>query len=203
MISARASDTGSGDAATFSETLRVGAAPRESSQVAASLSERGSQFLIDKPLLDLLGANPAEGLRYYDRCMLSVTPEQLRSITITREETVISLKKDQDGSWRFGDDSARIPDAGAIETLLLLVSNIRAEYIEAAGRFEPADYGLSNPRTEVMLGLTGDAGIQKSLLIGSPSGNKSVYAMIRGQDVVFSMDKSALAEVYRSLRGRE
>ena len=41
-------------------------------------------------------------------------------------------------------------------------------------------------------GLRGEIGIQKSILIGAPSGTNGVYSMIQGQDMVFVLPKTTV-----------
>ena len=60
-----------------------------------------------------------------------------------------------------------------------------------------AAYGLEKPACVLTLGLTGESGLEKSLLLGASAGEDGVYAMIRGEDVVF-----VVAEAMSSLLRR-
>jgi hypothetical protein len=51
-----------------------------------------------------------------------------------------------------------------------------------------APYGLAPPKVALTFGLTGEAGIQTSLLLGREAGPESVFAMIQGQDIVFTLE---------------
>jgi hypothetical protein len=54
-------------------------------------------------------------------------------------------------------------------------------------------YGLKDPRGSITFSLSGQAGIQKTLVLGDASEDLGVYGMVQGQEAVFILPK-ALAD---------
>jgi hypothetical protein len=60
-------------------------------------------------------------------------------------------------------------------------------------------FGLNQPFATITLGLTGEAGIQKTILLGRKTDNAGVSAMVKGQDVRFTVPLEMVTLFTRNL----
>ena len=132
---------------------------------------------------EVLGRVKVDPLVYYDRTVLSVLPGDVRSITIEngRRQTVV---RNEQGVFECGPDQPGTVIDVVITNILKEVGNLRAALFAEENPESLAAYGLDPPAATLTLGLTGEAGISKSLLFGAEF-ERGVFAMIRGQDTVF------------------
>ena len=142
-----------------------------------------------------LGLRPAEPLLYRDRTVLTLAPENIRRIHIRAGEREQAVARDSEGNW-----GAELPSNGqingeALEDILLVAARMRAVWIESHNPENLSDYGLDSPGRSVTFGLTGEGGIQKTVLLGLNAGPAGVYAMVKGQDVVFVLP-TRLSDVF-------
>ncbi len=135
------------------------------------------------PIADLV--NP---LTLRDRTMLALLPEQVRSLTLTRGEATHRLARSPAGIWEIAGDPSRPIAEQDLEQIFFHAANLRALFIVAHNPTDLASYGLAPPKVALTFGLTGEAGIQSSLLLGREAGAESVFAMIQGQDIVFTLE---------------
>jgi len=135
------------------------------------------------PIADLV--NP---LTLRDRTMLSLLPEQVRSIALTRGEATHRLARSPAGIWEVVGDEPRPITEKNLEQIFFHAAHLRALSIVAHNPTNLAPYGLAPPKVALTFGLTGEAGIQTSLLLGREAGPESVFAMIQGQDIVFTLE---------------
>lgn len=130
-------------------------------------------------------------LYFRDRTVLTLQANDLREVIRKQGGAESSVTRgDASQPWQGGDGAA--PDGAAIQALLRALTPLRAERLV---EFEPRDlgrYGLDQPRLTLTLGLAGETGISRSLLIGKLNPDGLAYAMIRGQDVVFLLPASAM-----------
>ena len=83
-----------------------------------------------------------------------------------------------------------------IADILFFAANLRAVRVEALNPASLEPYGLDGGGTVLTLGLMGETGIQKSIVLGRPAPPDGVYAMVKGQDVVFVLS-SAVADMLK------
>jgi hypothetical protein len=76
-----------------------------------------------------------------------------------------------------------------VDGLLALLHPLVAVDLVEENPADLARYGLGTPAAALVVGLTGDAGIAKTLLLGGAAGASHRYAMMQGQDVVFLVDE--------------
>jgi hypothetical protein len=132
-------------------------------------------------------------LRYRDPVVLAVDPATVRRIS---QRTADSLRLVERTNHLFQAAAAGDPpDPAAIDTLLGLVSRLRAfRFVEEDPRTLER-YGLYTPRHQLILGLSGAAAINKVLLLGDDASPEETYAMIQGGDVVFTLPRSITEQV--------
>jgi hypothetical protein len=146
-----------------------------------------------------LTATPVDVLYYRDRAVLQVAPEELREIFRRADGVETSLTRlDAAQPWT-NPESAGEPDTETVSALIRLLNPLRAEDLVA---FDPPDlspWGLDAPTLSLTLGLAGETGISRTLLVAPPDPQGRVHAIIRGQEVVFRLSPEAHALLRRPL----
>ena len=134
------------------------------------------------------------GLR--DKTVLALPSESLRRITLKRDggavETVERLNGD--AVWHLGEGSAGRIAAERLNALVARLEGLRAERIERLGATPegPDTYGFRQPWLEVSVDVDTHDAVRKTLLVGKETGFGKRYAMVRGLDVLFVLDKATL-----------
>lgn len=166
-------------------------------RLLAQVEGETGMYEIDAAMLSYLSVTP---LDYRDREVLAVLPEDVRSIAVRRNEERQTIERSKDGAFVTADGTA--VDEDAANDLLDVVQHLRAVRYVAEAPLNLARYGLEEPAAVLTFGLRGDKGIEKSLLFGGDDeegGEGGVYAMIRGGDVVFVVEKAMRAMLERDL----
>ncbi|HNR94558.1 MAG TPA: DUF4340 domain-containing protein [Kiritimatiellia bacterium] len=167
--------------------LLVGSLPPEDGRVWVRAVTEKPLYRIPSEVIERISL---DRLFYRNREVLTTDPARIRSITLKgagREET---LQMDS-VTGKFAPVRPRQdkPDELAVQKVLVSVSRL------VAGRFvaeDPADlnrYGLAPPADELTIGLAGQDGISKTLMLGNESEDGGFYAMIKGQDIIFTLDR--------------
>lgn len=142
--------------------------------------------------LDLLRTVRMRPLFFRERTVLALKRDTLLSITLVDNERQQSIAR-ADVSAPFaleGDVEGLVLDEEGLEALLRVVSGLVADNFVVENPDDLEIFGLKEPHAELRFGLTGAGGISKTLLIGAAvPGRETVYAMIRGQDVVFELNE--------------
>lgn len=149
----------------------------------------------------VLDALPASPLYYRSPEVLTLDPDAVRSLSRSvdgREESVI---RDGTNQYRAAAGSA-VVDMEHVQRTLDTLAVLRAKtHVAAAADNLPA-YGLAEPRAQLLVGIQGGAAPTRTLWIGGEDPDGNAYAMIRGGDVVFTLDPSVrdilLAPLYKS-----
>lgn len=162
-------------------------------------SHETAAALIDPGVLDTL---PADPLYYRSREVLNLDTAAVQSLTLTidgREESVLRA-----GENSFTAAGSTAVDAEALARTLETLASLRARAYVADGVENLTAYGLAEPRAQLVIGLQGGAAAAptRTLWIGADTPEGGCYAMIRGGDVVFTLDASTrdklLASLYKS-----
>lgn len=147
--------------------------------------------VVDRKVPDHWSMNP---LDYYDRLALHLVPEDIRSIELTRGEDRQAVEMDDAGEFQAAGDAGLV-DEVTVTNILSAVMRLRVNrYVQE----DPSDvetYGLAEPSAILTLGLTGEAGISKSILLGGEAPQDGIFAMIRGQSTVFVLPRSVRDEI--------
>jgi hypothetical protein len=151
----------------------------------AKMSDLDEVFLLPVGQLAWLDASCVDPLLYRDRTMLALTPDHVRRVTVSSSAGEQGVTRESGRAWSCLGTGQIEPAMDAIERVLFAAANIRAVRIEAHNPKSLEGYGLDAPAATVTFGLRGEDGIQKSLLIGQADEDGRVYAVVRGQDVVF------------------
>ena len=130
------------------------------------------------------GDDPTDPLAYRRRSVLSIPPLAVKRISLEQDGNAQTAIIDESGLWTTESGTNRI-NRESISDILILVSNLRPLRFEAQDPKEFAAFGLNPPVMTLTLGLSGDAGIQKTILFGFRSRTDGIYSMIQGQDIAF------------------
>jgi len=128
-------------------------------------------------------------LHYRDRTVLELSPGSIWRLA--RESTSATQQVERiDGRWHAADSDRFAVRPGVPDAIVNALRLLRAESVKAQNPPELAVYGLEQPPLALTVGLRGDAGIQKTLYFGFLATSGGVYARVRGQDLVFILDRA-------------
>ena len=156
-------------------------------------------FTVGTELLKVLGEDPVDPLVYRDRTMLALPPESVVRISLQRKEERQTVVRAESGEWRVAELKEHGAAVAVIDDILFHVSNLRAIGIKSHNPETLSIYGLDSPGAVLTLGVTGKEGIQKSILTGFLAGVDGVYAMLKGQDLVFVLNRSLAEKLTRDI----
>jgi hypothetical protein len=149
--------------------------------------------------LGVFGDDPLDPLAYRDRSVLAVPPSDVQRIALERGGAEQVVVRTAAGNWQPATASNAIVAQDVVNDVLYFVSNLRAIRAEAQNSPALAAYGLDPGMCVLTMGLMGGTGIQKSLVIGARAPTGGVYAMVKGQDVVFTISSSVIDMLARDL----
>lgn len=127
---------------------------------------------------------------YMDRRMIGVSPDQIRRITSSRQGREETVTVGNTGVWISDSPPDGQIVKGAIPALLGLATSLMAVRIESMSSTNLSAYGINDASPRITFGLTGEVGIQKTVILGSDSGTNGVFSMVQGQDMVFVLKKA-------------
>ncbi|MFC1498825.1 DUF4340 domain-containing protein [Verrucomicrobiota bacterium] len=161
--------------------------------------DKASIFAISADAIANLGDNPADPLVYRNRTMLALDPTSIKRITLLKEGKEQSILMEESGEWTPAGTETNKLDMNVVQDIVFAASNLRALRIECHNPENVAQYGLDPYQLMLTLGLTGEQGIRKSLIMGFRSKTDGIYAMIQGQDVVFVLESGLVQKLTRNL----
>jgi hypothetical protein len=147
----------------------------------------------EEPIL----ASPLNPLYYRDKTVLTMETGAVRRIARMEGASEQIVEAATNGLWT-GAAGAPV-DAAAVADILDAVQALRATDLIAEDPADLAAYGLDTPRATLTLGLRGEAGISKTVVFGLATPGGQVFAMIKGLDVVFTMDLALRDRLLRPL----
>jgi len=177
--------------------IRVSKIGQDSKTVMAEIEAEGLQCMIDGQVLDYLSVDP---LFYRSRRVLNLDESGIRRVMLLRkgQEQSVSREDPEKPFVGSGRDAAEI-DHNAVEAMVRIGSHLDASSFVMDNPRDLSVFGLDEPRAVLTFGLSGDAGISKAILFGGDSYGGEVYAMVRGQDIVFKLDKTIVNILTRDL----
>ncbi|MBL7114926.1 MAG: DUF4340 domain-containing protein [Kiritimatiellae bacterium] len=180
--------------------LRIGAVVEQggSSYRYAAMGDSDEIFFVASTLAADPRLSPSNVLHFRDRTVLTIPPEEVMRVSLSigeREQCVVRMA---DGDWAAQDEEA-LPIIESINDILLLCANLRVSNIAAVSAVDVETFGFDQPSAALTLGLTGDAGIQKTILFGRRANKAGVTAMVKGQDVRFTVPLEMMTLFTRNL----
>ncbi len=140
--------------------------------------------LVPLELIRSVATSPTDALVYRKRRMLSIPPAGVKRIALESGSLSQAVIQDETGTW-VAENATNAVSEETIRDILFFAADMRADRIEALATNDLSAYGLDDARATLTLGLSGQAGIQKTVMLGAPAGEKGVYSMVQGQDLVF------------------
>lgn len=132
-------------------------------------------------------------IAYRDSVVLALAPSDVTKIMLRKKDVVQAVTREGTGPWVPVAPSVGPVNSASITTLLEKTATLRAVRFECSERNDLGIYGLKNPRGSLTFILSGQEGIQKTLILGEASEDLGVYAIVQGQEAVFILPK-ALAD---------
>lgn len=137
-----------------------------------------------QPIIDTVW----DPLYYRQRQVFDIAPASVRSVTQTLNGQEWSFTQERSGEWRPPEGLEELPlhFDQIMEALLQLTV---VEFVKDPLENE-ADYGLDTPQTVWTVGLSADAGIARTLMLGANRSDGGVYARTRGQRALLGLDET-------------
>ncbi len=132
---------------------------------------------------------PIEPLPCRDTTVMSLDPSMIRTITLKKNGREQTVERVGETSWKLIEPATGQVNKAVIRNILVSVSDLSVLRFEGWNIPVLSVYGLKDASVSLTLRLTGEKGIQKSLIFGEPSEDLGVYTMLQGQDVVFILEK--------------
>jgi hypothetical protein len=168
-------------------TITAFANPADTNSVLVKLQHEDAVYGIPVSALSLLSLDP---MRYYDRTVLQLAADEVRSIETVRQGRRQKVERNEDGEFQAAEPAESEVTPGVVDNILAEIGRLRVQRYVAEDAPALAAYGLENPASSLLLGLSGGAGIGKAILFGREIESSGVYAMIRGQGTIFVLTRS-------------
>jgi len=156
----------------------------------------GSLYEVNETLREWVSLDP---LSFRDRQVLRVGAEGIRFISLEWPEREQTIVRNETGTFVPETSENAVVDKDAVADILSVVGGLRAVRFVAANPESLEPFGLEEPRVMLTLGLSGESGIEKALLLGKRNEDGYVYATIRGEDVVFLLEEAVRRMLTRDL----
>ncbi len=176
--------------------------------VAAEIQQRvlalgptrpGQEYVFAKfagePLIYRMSASSAstislDPLNYRDYTVLALSQSALLKITLKKNGIEQAVELTGTGAWQPVAPAAGEVRRVVVTNILARVADLKALRFERSDIRDLAVYGLKEAHVALTFSLSGEGGIQKTLLFGDKSEDLGVYAMFQGQDLVFVLEKT-------------
>ncbi|NKB22838.1 MAG: DUF4340 domain-containing protein [Kiritimatiellae bacterium] len=153
-------------------------------------------YKISDSVLEKTRLNP---LYFRNRQVLSLSSHDIRKVTLSINGKEQVVEKNGQGNYQPSFvDGGELSEKVLKEVIRTVTDLWAEEYIEESPK-DLSIFRLDPPQAVLRLGLSGEAGIGKAILLGKTSPSKGRYAMIRGQDVVFTLDDKSAATIIQSM----
>ncbi len=171
------------------DSITVWVAREENPNRSLALVKRVDEEPLYRVTRDGLSALPMQPLYYRDPVVLTVHPDEVRSLTrlIDGREQMVDRATPTNV---FKAATGAQVDESAVQLVLTALQQVEAVDYVAEDPESLAMWGLEAPRATLTLGLTGQGAIGKSLILGEEAGPDAVFAMVRGQGLVFTLSRT-------------
>ncbi len=138
-------------------------------------------------------------IAYRDSLVLALEPTAVTKIILHKNNIMQTVTREATGPWLPVAPSIGTVNLAIITALLEKTANLRAMRFERSEHSDLGIYGLKEPRASLTFTLSGQEGIQKTLVLGEVSEDPGVYGMIQGQDAVFILPKATADQLLRDI----
>ena len=171
--------------------VALGSVEPDKQQLFVQVGDKPSVQAVDVQMLKRLSVTP---VFYYHREVLALVSDDVLEIKLQTGDLIQTVVRDERGEFNIAEESNTNHSVLVSNQVATVLQEMRSLVVRGFVAKNPDDlalYGLATPHAELTVGLTGEAGISKSLITGVPFDEHGVFAMIRGQDVVFVLPLSS------------
>jgi hypothetical protein len=139
-------------------------------------------------------------LEFKDRQLWRIRMEEIQKIAIERPaKSRQVVERQPDGSFALGETNSMVRvDQDALRELLNKIASISTERFVSYNPNDLSIYGLTEPLLVLHMGLFGTNQLGRVLVVGQEAAT-GFYAMVKGQDVVFLLDKDLVGILENNL----
>jgi hypothetical protein len=166
-----------------SEVLFLGNVTPSGDEVYAMRKGDDQVFLVSDAVMQDLDKDTTS-LR--DKTLVAFSPDDIVSLSVSRDGTTVTVKKQADGSWLITEPFEYAADEDQITDIIDYVIDQGAVGFAPEGA-DPAAYGLKPPAISLL--LVDKDGATSGLLIGKPTGDGNYWAMREGRPSIFMVSE--------------
>lgn len=147
---------------------------------------------------EALATLPMDPLFYHDPVMLQVDPAEIRGLIRTMNGQEQSVERTSPTNGFRATTGARV-DAAAVSNVIAALQQVQANSFVVEDPELLDTWGLAAPRATLTIRLSGQGSIGRSLSIGDDAGPDAVYALVRGQNIVFTLKNADRDRLFAAL----
>ncbi len=157
--------------------------------VYAVVSGESGIYALGTNLLSAISVRP---LDYRHDTVLALSPTDIRGLRLKTAGGEHVIERTSAGF--VSAMTNRVGQTEAIGQVLSLLQNLKAGTFTAEDADSLTPYGLEEPAGSLVISLRGEAGLGKTLVFGgTDQATGGTYAMVKGVDVVFTLDPASFA----------
>lgn len=141
----------------------------------------------------------ADPLAFLDRTVLDLDPQSVRRLTLSYRGREEAVARDATGRWVAESPPESRVAEDAVQDILAAVAGLRAVRLETLSVTNALAFGLGESATRLTFSLSGEAGIQKTLILSTNAAAGGLYGTVQGQDAVFVLPAATAARLTRGL----
>jgi hypothetical protein len=150
----------------------------------------------------LLGLVRAEPRHFRIRPAFTLNATEVRTVEFSAGDRMLTWTRTGTNGESWVAQPVQRIERGEPEAWLDLAGRLRAVEWVADDPAALSEFGLAPPAARITLGLTGESGLAKVLLLGGAARPGLVHAMVKGQDAVFTLEEAGrdklLAPLYKA-----
>ncbi len=133
-----------------------------------------------------LATLPMDPLFYRDPVVLTVDPADIRGLTRVVNGQEQSVERTSPTNGFRAAAGARM-DSAAVSNVVAALQQVQAASFVVEDPEMLDTWGLATPHATLSIRLSGQGSIGRSISFGDDAGPDSVYALVRGQNIVFTL----------------
>lgn len=193
-----APDSPGGDALAPGESVTILVAREEEPNQGLVLVKVEGEESLYRVSRDSLAVLPMQPLFYRDPEVLSIPAAEVRSLTWTRSGREQTVERTSPTNGFRAVDQADL-DLDAVSNVLATLQRVTALDFVVEDPEMLDTWGLAEPRATLAIGLSGQGSIGRAIVIGDEAGPDTVFALVRGQNVIFTLKRELYEQLFRPL----
>ena len=137
---------------------------------------------------DGLAVLPMDSLYFRDPVILALEGGDIRSLSrsVNGEQQTVERTS---ATTEFKAMAGQAVDTAGVSNVLAALQQVSAQDFVVEDPEVLETWGLAQPRAALSIGLSGQGALGKAIIIGDDAGPDTVFAMLRGQGLVFTLPK--------------